>query len=206
MRCSTTQDLQNLSIRMVADTGPLLDLLQAYYDEFHLQKPSRNPITPSAPNDSDGEDIDAFIDSLPESFCATNISPDAVGIFRTSKARKLPAWEVSLIKFNSGADILTIATNQDSGKSIQVETVMRHIMQSLRFRKVVNLKRLARGMIFLSFPIEALNSPSPPYISLLPSSRMSNVWYPSPFARGVPRTQEVSKLQGYQLQKWCLLG
>jgi len=56
--------------------------------------------------------------------------------------KKPKAWEVSYDRFTGGEAAASIATNQASGKPIQVATVVRHLLTALVHGRSVDLRRL----------------------------------------------------------------
>ena len=62
---------------------------------------------------------------------------------KPSKKPGLPSWQISYNRFMAGEHPQTIAMTQDSGKPIQVTTVVAHIMTALTNGNRVPLKRLA---------------------------------------------------------------
>lgn len=73
----------------------------------------------------------------------TPSKPWKYAVYRPNKKTGMAAWEASYVRFKKGEHPQTIAITQQSGKAIQVSTVIGHLLDALVQGRAVDLHRLA---------------------------------------------------------------
>lgn len=66
-------------------------------------------------------------------------------VYKVAKNGKLPVWETSYIRFKKGEHPQAIAMDQESGKPVQSNTVVGHILEALLHARPVDLRRLVQS-------------------------------------------------------------
>lgn len=69
--------------------------------------------------------------------------PWTYSVYKPNKKTGMAAWEASYVRFTKGEHPQTIAMSQQSGKAIQVSTVVGHLLEALQQGRAIDLQRLA---------------------------------------------------------------